>query len=143
MAKKWFLHRGLATKMDESFGNKSKLIDLERLIRDVLKKFGVLFSDPCCPESSLQSLVGPGAINVTVPLTQISTEAADAFTLADGKEGQLKTIVMIADLGNGVVTPANASGFTTITFSAVGQSATLMFTNGAWVVISLNGAVAA
>ena len=43
---------------------------------------------------------------------------------------------MIADGGNSVVTPANANGFSTITFADVGDTATLIFTGNKWNILS-------
>jgi hypothetical protein len=39
------------------------------------------------------------------------------------------------------VTPTNLTAGTQITFDAVGDTATCIFTNSSWVVIALNGAV--
>ena len=41
-----------------------------------------------------------------------------------------------ADGGNSVVTPANANGFSTITFADVGDTATLIFTGSKWNIVS-------
>ena len=60
------------------------------------------------------------------------TTAADALTLADGTEGQVKFIVMKTDGGDGTLTPTNLGNGTTITFDDVGDSAFLLFTNSAW-----------
>jgi hypothetical protein len=63
--------------------------------------------------------------------------------MADGVNGQIKVITMIVKGGsnNSVVTPANLTGGTRITFDAVGDTATCVFTNSSWLVIALNGAV--
>ena len=91
-----------------------------------------------------QSLSGPGAVNLTTAVTELTTTGADALTLADGTEGQLKFIVMIADGGDGTLTPTNLAGAsTTITFNDVGDSAQLLFTNGEWYVVGQNGVVIA
>ena len=79
-----------------------------------------------------QSLSGAGAVDVTSAVTHVTTTAADALTLADGTSGQRKFIVMIADGGDGTLTPTNLGNGTTITFDDVGDSADLLFTNGAW-----------
>ncbi len=92
-----------------------------------------------------QLLSGAGAVNVTTAVTAYtSTGGAEALTLADGTAGQRKTIIHEVDGGSGVLTPTTATGFTTITFTNVGDSATLVFlaTRG-WMIESLNGAVAA
>ena len=56
--------------------------------------------------------------------------------MADGVNGQIKIITMIVDGGNSVVTPANLTGGSTITFQDVGDTVTCLFTNSSWVVIS-------
>lgn len=79
------------------------------------------------------------AVNVTASITHIDTSTAGgahAGALADGTNGQIKIITMIADGGNSVVTPANANGFSTITFADVGDTATLIFTGNKWNIIS-------
>ena len=86
------------------------------------------------------------AIDVTKSITHINTTAgAHAGTMANGTNGQIKILTMIVKGGsnNSVVTPANLTGGTTITFDAVGDTATCLFTNNSWVVLALNGAVVA
>ena len=90
--------------------------------------------------SSTHSLNGAGAVSLTESITEWTTTGADAGTLADGVEGQVKYIVMIADGGNGTLTPDNLAGTdTTITFDDIGDAVTLLFTNGEWYVVGQNG----
>jgi hypothetical protein len=82
------------------------------------------------------------AVNVSASISHIDTVTAGgahAGALADGTNGQIKIITMIADGGDSVVTPTNMAGGTSITFDDVGDSATLLFTNSNWVVIGSNG----
>lgn len=79
-----------------------------------------------------QTLTGAGAVDIVSDITHIVTTGADALTLVDGAEGQEKYIVMKTDDGDGTLTPSNLGNGTTITFDAVGDSAHLLFTNGAW-----------
>lgn len=91
-----------------------------------------------------QALSGAGAVSLTTTLTSItSTGAAEALTLANGTVGQVKVIAYVVDGGSSVLTPTTALGFTTITFSTAGQSATLVYTSAGWAITALNGAVAA
>lgn len=90
-----------------------------------------------------QTLTGAGAVNITTHTTLLVTTAADALTLADGAEGQYKFIKMKTDGGDGTLTPTNLANGSTITFSAVGQSALLFFVDGEWSVVGLSGAVLA
>ena len=77
-------------------------------------------------------------------LTSLTTTgAAQALTLADGVVGLIKIIAHVVDGGSAVLTPTTKSGFTTITFTAVGESAMLIYTVSGWVIVSLRGAVAA
>jgi hypothetical protein len=93
---------------------------------------------------SSQALSGAGAVGVTTLITKItSTGVADALTLANGTDGQIKIIVHDVDGGSSVLTPTTKTGFTTITFTAVGESATLVYvTTRGWIIVALNGAVA-
>ena len=82
---------------------------------------------------------GTEAVNVTSSISHIDTATVGgthAGALADGTNGQIKIITMIADGGNSVVTPANANGFSTVTFADVGDTATLIFTGNKWNIIS-------
>lgn len=80
----------------------------------------------------IQTLTGAGAVDVINPVTHIETTGVDALTLADGGEAQEKLVVMTVDNGAGTLTPSNLGNGTTITFDDVGDSASLVFTNGAW-----------
>jgi hypothetical protein len=91
-----------------------------------------------------QALSGAGAVNVTDMLTSLTTTgAAQALTLANGTVGQIKIISHIVDGGSAVLTPTTKIGFSTITFTAVGDSAMLIYTASGWDIVALNGAVAA
>jgi hypothetical protein len=96
---------------------------------------------------AVQSLSGPGAVNITQLTTAFtSTGTGDALTLADGVAGQLKTIVYVAEAAGadtGILTPTNLGAGTTITFNNVGDSVTLQFIGTDWWVIGLRGAVVA
>ena len=95
----------------------------------------------------VQALSGPGAVNITQPVTKFtSTATGNALTLADGVEGQLKTIVYVAEAAGGdtgILTPTNLGAGTTITFNAVGDACVLQFLGSDWWAISLRGAVLA
>lgn len=95
----------------------------------------------------VQTLAGPGAVNVTTLTTALTTTGTgDALTLADGTNGQIKTIVYVAEGAGGdtaVLTPTNRLGFATITFNNIGDTATLQFVGTKWAIIALYGAVKA
>ncbi len=91
-----------------------------------------------------QSLSGAGAVNVTTAFTALTTTgSAQALTLADGTAGQIKIITHVVDGGSAVLTPTTKIGFSTITFTGVGESAMLVYTAAGWAIVALNGAVAA
>ena len=96
---------------------------------------------------TIQSLSGPGAVNITALTTAFtSTATGNALTLADGAQGQLKTIIYVAEAAGGdtgVLTPTNLGSATTITFNAVGDSVILQFAGADWWVVGLRGAVVA
>jgi hypothetical protein len=96
---------------------------------------------------SIQSLSGPGAVNLTTYTTAFtSTATGNALTLANGAVGQIKNIVYVAEAAGGdtgILTPTNLGNGTTITFNAVGDSCQLQFIGTDWWVVSLNGAVVA
>ena len=89
---------------------------------------------------SVQNITGPGAISATTGVTFITTTGTDAYTLADGVEGQLKIIIMKGDGGNGTVTPDNLVGFTAIRFTNVNNSAQLLYGSTGWNIIALQQA---
>ena len=97
--------------------------------------------------ATVQALSGPGAVNITSLATAFtSTAAGNALTLADGAQGQLKTIIYVAEAAGGdtgVLTPTNLGSATTITFNAVGDSVTLQFAGTDWWVVGFRGAVVA
>jgi hypothetical protein len=86
------------------------------------------------------------SVDVATSISHIDTvtaAGAHAGTMADGTNGQIKIITMIADGGDSVITPTNLAGGTTITFNDVGDTAMLIFTNSNWVLISNNGCTVA
>jgi hypothetical protein len=91
-----------------------------------------------------QSLSGAGAVDITNAFTALTTTgAAQALTLANGSVGELKIITHVVDGGSAVLTPTTKIGFSTITFTGVGESAMLVYTAAGWAIVALNGAVAA
>ncbi len=81
----------------------------------------------------VQQISAPGEISLDTLITEITTTGTDAYTLADGVVGQVK-IILAADVsgGTGTVTPTTVSGGTTLTFDAVGESITLIYTSVGW-----------
>jgi len=69
-----------------------------------------------------------------------TTGASQALTLANGSVGQFKYIVHTVDGGSAVLTPTTKIGFSTITFTAVGNSVSLVYTSTGWACVGVNGA---
>jgi hypothetical protein len=91
-------------------------------------------------KTSVQTLSGAGAIDVVTGVTEVTTTAADALTLANGTVGQIKIIVMKVDGGDGTITPVTFAGGSTITMNDAGDSVMLTYaTTIGWVLIANNG----
>jgi len=82
------------------------------------------------------------AISVTHGVTKIANNAASTHALADGVEGQRKTIVCTAYADDAVITPSNLANGTTITLNAVGDAVDLVFLGTEWWATNLYGAAA-
>lgn len=96
--------------------------------------------------STSQSITGDGstssAINVTTPVTEVdATSAAAPCTLADGANGQIKTIINVSTSGTNAVTitPTNLRGATNIILNAEGETVTCIFKNSNWNILAGNG----
>ena len=100
--------------------------------------------------STSQAITGDGststAVDVTSAVTEVDVTSANApCTLADGANGQIKTIINVSTAGTNAVTitPTNLRGGTTITLNAEGETVTCMFKNAKWNVIAGHGFVVA
>ena len=84
------------------------------------------------------------ALSLNTAHSAIVTTGAQAFSLANGVNGQVKTISMVTDGGDATLTPATLAGGSTIVFNDVGDSVVLIYnTTGGWAVLSNNGATVA
>lgn len=87
-----------------------------------------------------------GALSTAIRASLVTSAAgAVNYTLAASTHG-VKKIIAAPSMGAGataIVTVTSGSGFTTITFSALGQTASLENINGVWYVASVRGAVVA
>ena len=71
-------------------------------------------------------------------LSALDGTTAVALVLSDGTEGQHKIITVSATpTGPITVTPTNGAGFTSITFATKGDSASLVFVNNSWNIVSV------
>ena len=96
--------------------------------------------------STSQSITADGstsiAVTLTEPVTEVNaTSAIGTLTLADGANGQIKTIINVSTGGTNVVTitPSNLRGYTNILLNAPGETVTCIFKNSNWNIIAGNG----
>ena len=84
-----------------------------------------------------QTVSSDATVSVTTALTLLTTTDTTACTLANGTiVGQIKIIVHDVDGGSSVLTPSTKSGFSTCTFTDVGDAIVLMWTaTRGWVAI--------
>ena len=83
------------------------------------------------------------AANATTAITKLQTTGTVATTLADGTvEGQIKIIVHTVDGGTSEMTPTDPLGFVDMDFVTAGDSATLMWLNTSWFLLSSHNALA-
>ena len=97
-------------------------------------------------KQAVQSLSASGAANVTTAITAVdATSGVRAITLADGADGQVKTILNVSTSGTNAVTitPTNLAGYTTIVLNAPGETVTLLFKSSKYYIIGGQGYVAA
>ena len=90
--------------------------------------------------NTVQNITGPGAISVTTGVTFITTTGTDAYTLADGVEGQFKIIIMKVDGGKATITPDNHVGYTAVRFTDVNNNVQLLYGSTGWNIIALQQA---
>ena len=93
--------------------------------------------------STSQSITGDGstssAIDITSAVTEVNATAGAApCTLADGANGQIKTIINISTSGTNAVTitPSNLRGHSAVILNAPGESVSLIFKNSNWNVLA-------
>lgn len=82
----------------------------------------------------------PATLNADAGLTKFTVSGAgDSASLGDGEEGAMRVLVFAAGSGTVTVTPSNATGYANIVFDNPGDTATLMFVDSGWVIISSHG----
>ena len=80
--------------------------------------------------------------DVESAITEINaTTGTGAVSLADGSNGQVKTVINTATSGTFAITitPANLRGGSSVTLNASGETVTLLFKNSNWNVIAGHG----
>jgi len=93
------------------------------------------------PNGSNTVAGGTLAIPVTKRVVNKTTGGAEALTLADGLPGQRLSINLATDGGDGTLTPTTKTGFTTIVFADVKDTAELEFVDSTtgWIVVGTAG----
>ena len=89
---------------------------------------------------SVESATGGGALSLTTAVSLITTTGTEAYTLADGIEGQIKVISMKVNGGNATVTPDNYVNGTSILFNNVNDTIVLMYQTTGWVQLARQNA---
>ena len=103
--------------------------------------------------TGLQSISNAGGTTVTTAIaggvieytTTSGTGAAAVHTLPNGADGQTLTVAFIVKGGTATtqITPATALGFTSLTLTLVGDSATLLYTGATgWVCTGASSGIA-
>lgn len=97
--------------------------------------------------SQTPTTVTTGSLTVSKAINYLNTSAAGGaatnLSLADGEQGQIMHVVMIDEDGDAVLIPLSKNGYGSITFTAVGQSATLLYANSKWNILAVYGATVA
>jgi hypothetical protein len=92
-----------------------------------------------------EDVAASAAISLATTASYFSTATAETATLAAGTEGQIKTLMMVADGGDMAVTITNAgwkaSGTGIATFANIGEACTLQYVNDKWFCIGNNGVI--
>lgn len=84
------------------------------------------------------------AIPTTHGFVNKTTGGAEALTLADGEPGQVMTIHLVSDGGDGTLTPSRATGWATCVFADVKDTINLMYVDDTigWIVLGAYGTAA-
>lgn len=87
-------------------------------------------------DSSTQLLASPGIIDLTKPVTHLSSDASGGtIIIPTPVTSQLKIIVMTATVGGTYTISNNVAANANVVFNAVGDTATLLYTNNKWFMI--------
>ena len=94
--------------------------------------------------SQTLTATGSGTLvaDVESAVTEVNaTAGTGAVSLADGSNGQVKTVLNTSTAGSNAITitPTNLRGGTNIVLNNVGETVTLLFKNSNWNVIAGNG----
>lgn len=86
--------------------------------------------------ASVENVTDGGAMSVLVDQSDLTTTTPSNFTLAAGKEGQIKVIRARTISGTATVTPYTMHGGTSVALTAAGQNLTFRHTESGWMLLS-------
>lgn len=98
-------------------------------------------------EQNPEELAANGAVSPTNPVSRFTVSGTKAYTLADGTKGKRKRLYCVSAAASplGTVTPAHASGFTSITLTTAQSFVDLVFDDSlgtpAWKLAGVAGTV--
>tara|TARA_B110000858_G_scaffold191144_1_gene240050 strand:+ start:290 stop:739 length:450 start_codon:yes stop_codon:yes gene_type:complete len=118
----------------------SKKITIANVFANVVTP--VSFSDTVAITDT-DTMTSFGAIPLNTNITYLSDFASDStLSIGAGVDGQIKIIIMTSNSGAATVTLDDSDCLhDTVTFSAVGHTATLIYTNSKWTFIGGTAAV--
>lgn len=109
---------------------------------DVVVTSGNIYGGGRIVFNGTETIVAGGtstALNLAKSLHYIDADAGgDTFTLADGVNGQITTILLTSSTGTATITPANLAGGTSVTLNADGDSVVLQFMDTEWFILGGN-----
>ncbi len=120
----------------------NKKIAAEDVFNNMPTWLGVAQASQSLTANGVDALIA----DITSAVTEVNaTAGTGAVSLADGANGQIKTILDTATGGTNAITitPTSLRGGTTITLNAEGETVTLLFKNSNWNVIAGHGYVVA
>lgn len=87
-------------------------------------------------QSGVQLLASPGIIDLKKPVTHLSSDSSGGtLVLPAGTINQVKIVAMISTAGGTYTIRSNIANSASVVFNNVGDTATMMYTNGKWFVI--------
>lgn len=93
----------------------------------------VVLEDKLVLSGTPQTISAAGAISITTNVTKItSPDGNGTLTIADGVDGQIKTIIMVSNAAGHTLSITSNIGHSSITFNSAGDTATLMFMGTVW-----------
>ena len=93
----------------------------------------VVLKDVVSLDTTAQSLASPGAVSLSKTVTQLVIDASGgSITLAAGIVNQIKVITVVSSSGGTYTLSSNMAGNRVVSFTRVGDSAQLLFTNNKW-----------